>query len=54
MKTEKQQAEKSMIEKLREIRDKISAETQSMTFEQLKKYIADRQSAALHPTAHWS
>jgi len=30
------------VKMMREIRDKISDETQSMTLEQLKKYIADR------------
>ena len=30
------------VKMMRDIRDKISEETQSMTLEQLKKYIADR------------
>jgi CO dehydrogenase/acetyl-CoA synthase beta subunit len=30
------------VKMMREIRDKISDETQAMTLEQLKKYIADR------------
>ena len=30
------------VKTMREIRDKISDETQSMTLDQLKKYIADR------------
>ncbi|MBS1542842.1 MAG: hypothetical protein JST14_04370 [Bacteroidetes bacterium] len=30
------------VKMMREIRNKISDETQSMTLEQLKKYIADR------------
>jgi hypothetical protein len=30
------------VKMMRDIRDKISNETQSMTLEQLKKYIADR------------
>ena len=30
------------VKMMREIRDKISVETQSMTLEQLKKYIADK------------
>jgi hypothetical protein len=30
------------VKMMREIRDKISDETQSMTLEQLKKYIADK------------
>lgn len=31
---------------MREIRDKISAETQNMTFEELKKYIDSRRKAS--------
>jgi len=53
MKTEKQKTGKSTIEQLREIRDKISAETQNMTFEQLKKYVEERLTETLHPTAVW-
>ena len=53
MKTEKQQTGKSTIEQLREIRDKISAETQDMTFEQLKKYIEERMTESLHPKSAW-
>ena len=30
------------VKMMRDIRDKISEETQSMTLEELKKYIADR------------
>lgn len=30
------------VKMMREIRDKISEETQNMTLEQLKKYIAER------------
>ncbi len=53
MKTEKQKIGKSTIEQLREIRDKISAETQNMTFEQLQRYIEERLTETLHPTAVW-
>ena len=53
MKTKKQQIGKSTIEQLREIRDIISAETQDMTFEQLKKYIDEQMTETLHPTAVW-
>ena len=53
MKTEKQQTGKSTIDQLREIRDKISAETQDMTFGQLKKYVEERLTETLHPTATW-
>ena len=30
------------VKMMRDIRDKVSAETQNMTLQQLKKYIADR------------
>jgi hypothetical protein len=53
MKAEKEKTEKSTIEQLREIRDKISAETQNMTFEQLKEYVEERLKETLHPTAVW-
>ena len=53
MKTKKKQAEKSTIEQLRDIRDKISSETQNMTFEQLQKYIEERLTESLHPASVW-
>lgn len=34
------------VKKMREIRDKISSETQNMTFEELKKYIESRIKAS--------
>ena len=34
------------VKMMREIRDKISSETQNMTFEELKKYIASRRKAS--------
>ncbi len=51
MKTEKIKKEKSAIEQLREIRDKISLDIQDMTFDQLKKYVEER--LTLHPTSAW-
>lgn len=57
MKTKKQSRKysggKSTIEQLREIRDKISMDIKDMTFEQLKKYIEERLTETLHPTAAW-
>jgi hypothetical protein len=53
MKTDIQKIEKSTIEQLLEIRDKISSETQNMTFEQLKKYIDENLKSTLHPKAAW-
>jgi hypothetical protein len=55
MKTEKQKLEKSTIEQLREIRDKISVETQNMTFGELKKYIDTQlDKMPLFPLAVWN
>lgn len=42
MKTREKQKAFDAVEMMREIRDKISDETQNMTLEQLKKYIAAR------------
>jgi len=53
MKAEKQKNTKSTIELLREIRDKISAETQDMTFDQLKKYVDEYLTETLHPNVAW-
>jgi hypothetical protein len=53
MKAEKQKISKSTIELLREIRDKISAETQDMTFDQLRKYVDEHLTETLHPNAAW-
>jgi ferritin len=54
MKTKQKQTEKSTMEQLREIRDKISVETQDMTFEQLQKYIEEQMKESLHPKANWN
>jgi hypothetical protein len=45
--------QKSTIDQLREILDKISIETQDMTYEQLKKYVEEQLSNTLHPTRVW-
>ena len=50
MKTQ-QKKEKSVMEQLRDIRDKLSADIKDMTYEQLKEFL-DRQKT-LHPTAAW-
>jgi hypothetical protein len=42
METNKQTKAFDAVKMMREIRDKISDETQNMTLEQLQKYIADR------------
>ncbi len=52
MKTkEKVKAEKTTVEELREIRDKISLEIQVKTFEQLKEYFNKQKT--LHPSKDW-
>ena len=53
MKTDKQPFGKSNIELLQNIRDKISMETQDMTFDQLKKYVDEHLTETLHPNAAW-
>ncbi len=45
------QAEKSLIEQLRDIRDKVSMDIKGLTLEQLKEYF-DKQ-RTLHPTSFW-
>jgi hypothetical protein len=39
MKTEKKEKSFDAVKMMRDIRDKISSETQSMSFEELKEYI---------------
>ena len=51
MKTKEIKKTKSTVEKLRDIRDKISLDIQDMTFEELKKYLDDR--LTLHPKSVW-
>ena len=53
MTTEKQHTGKSTIEQLREIHEKLSAETQNMTFEQFKIYVEERLIETLHPNGTW-
>ncbi|HZK76685.1 MAG TPA: hypothetical protein VFD13_07230 [Candidatus Kapabacteria bacterium] len=42
MKTKKQPKSFDAVKMTRQIRDKITAETQGMNFEQMKAYIAER------------
>ena len=42
MKTTKKEKSFDAVRMMRQIRDKISAETQNMTFEQLKVYIKNK------------
>jgi Sec-independent protein translocase protein TatA len=53
MKTKLPQTGKSTIEQLRDIRDKISAETQNMNLEELQKYIQEKMTETLHPKVVW-
>jgi len=43
--------EKSAMQQLRDIRDKIGLDIQNMTFKQLQKYIDER--LTLHPPRAW-
>lgn len=50
MKTIKKEKTFDAVKMMREIRDKISSETQSMTFEELKEYIKSKiQESKLKP-----
>ena len=42
METNKKEKSFDAVKMMREIRDKISAETQNMSFEELKKYLETR------------
>jgi len=53
MNTVVEKREKSTIEKLREIRDRVSAETQNMTFTELKKYVEYQLRESLFPKSVW-
>ncbi len=46
MKTKGKKKKKSMIKLLREIRDKISLETQDMSFEEMNEYLRKRMEEA--------
>ena len=51
MKT-KEKTDKTLIEDLREIRDKISLDIKDMTLDQIKSYLKGKET--LHPTQIWS
>ena len=54
METKKKEKVFDAVKMMREIRDKISAETQNMTFEELKKYIEARiKKSGLQPIGRW-
>ena len=54
MNTVVEKKEKSTIEKLREIRNKVSDETQNMTFTELKKYVEHQLQKSLFPKSVWT
>ena len=43
--------EKSLLQQLRDIRDKLSSEIKDMSYEQLKEYLDNQKS--LHPKSAW-
>jgi len=47
----KNKTEKRMVDKLREIRDKISDDIKDLSFEQLMKYLDSKK--VLHPTLRY-
>jgi uncharacterized protein YllA (UPF0747 family) len=52
MKTKKDnKKEKTLIDQLRDIRDKVSLEIENMNSEQLKAYLKKKE--LLHPTSPW-
>jgi len=53
MTTVEEDKEKSTLEQLREIRDKVSSETQNMTFSELKKYVESQLQESLFPKSVW-
>ena len=54
MSTVEEKREKSTLEQLREIRDEVSAETQNMTFLDLKKYVESQLQESLFPKKVWA
>jgi len=53
MNTVEKKHEKSILEQLREIRNKIGDETQNMTFVELEKYIESQLQKSLYPKSVW-
>jgi len=51
MKT-KEKKEKSVIQELRDIREKISSEIQNLNFQQLKEYLEKQKT--LRPKSEWN
>jgi len=53
METLNEKKEQSTIDQLREIRDKMSTETQDMTFEELKKYVEYQLQNSMYSKFVW-
>ena len=53
METSIEKKEQSTIDQLREIRDKMSTETQNMTFEELKKYVEYQLQDSMYSKTVW-
>jgi len=53
MGTVTERKEKTAIEQLREIRDRVSEETKNMSFSELKEYIECRLQDSLYPKTVW-
>ena len=54
MNATKEKKEKSTLEQLRKIREKVSDETQNMTFSELKKYVESQLQESLFPKSVWA
>ncbi len=46
-----EKAEKTIVQQLREVRDKINMDIKDMSLEQLKTYL--KKQKTLHPTSFW-
>ena len=53
MNTTEEKKEKSTLEQLREIRERVSDETKNMTFSELKKYVESQLQESLFPKSVW-
>ena len=53
MNTAEKRKGKSTLEQLREIRDNVSAETQNMSFLELKKYVESQLQESQFPKSVW-
>jgi len=53
METVAEKKEKTAIEQLREIRDRVSEETKNMSFSELKEYVECHLQDSLYPKTVW-